>query len=169
LLTFNHYGRGCLYFYRRRRRRFHHHFPPSGTAHAPHALSWYSWRRYGYQLGANRLRGRRLTTRRQKLQPTSVSACLHYIRRALPTSIGQWWRLPRDDKLLIGRRPVRNWTRRTISSLFLCRKLHLFLGKSTKTATTRVALIDSNMHHIVCRLRPVPGPTGGASAPHSAS
>ena len=39
-------------------------------------------------------------------------------------------------KLLIGRRPVRNWTRRTISSLFLCRELHLFLGKSTKTAAT---------------------------------
>jgi len=38
------------------------------------------------------------------------------------------------EKLLIGRRPVRNWTGRTISSLFVGRKLHLFLGKSTKTA-----------------------------------
>jgi len=28
------------------------------------------------------------------------------------------------EKLLIGRRSVRNWTRSTISSLFLCRKLH---------------------------------------------
>jgi len=34
-----------------------------------------------------------------------------------------------EEKLLIGRRPVRNWTSRTISSLFLCRKLHLFLGQ----------------------------------------
>ena len=36
------------------------------------------------------------------------------------------------EKLLIGRRPVRNWTRRTISSSFLCKKIHFFLGKSTK-------------------------------------
>jgi len=45
------------------------------------------------------------------------------------------------EKLPRGRRPVRNRTRRTISSLFLCRKLHLFLGKSTKTAATRAALL----------------------------
>jgi len=56
------------------------------------------------------------------------------------------------EKLLTGRRPVRNWTRRTISSLFLCRKLHFFLEKSTKTAATRAALFDSNVHQIVCRL-----------------
>jgi len=56
------------------------------------------------------------------------------------------------EKLLRGRSPVRNWTRRTISSLILCRKLHLFLGKSTKTAATRAALFDSNMHLIVCWL-----------------
>jgi len=37
------------------------------------------------------------------------------------------------EKLFIGRRPVRNWTRRTIlSRLFSCRNLRLFLGKSTK-------------------------------------
>ena len=41
--------------------------------------------------------------------------------------------------------PVRNWTCRTMSSLFLCRKLHLFLGKSTNTAVTRAALFDPNM------------------------
>ena len=40
-----------------------------------------------------------------------------------------------------------------VSSLFLCRKLHPFLGKSTKTAATRPALFDSNMHQIVCQLR----------------
>jgi len=44
------------------------------------------------------------------------------------------------EKLFIRRRPppVMNWTRRRISSLFLCRKLHLFLGKSTKTAATQL-------------------------------
>ena len=30
----------------------------------------------------------------------------------------------------------------------------LLLGKITKTAATRAALFDSNMHQIVCRLRP---------------
>jgi len=30
----------------------------------------------------------------------------------------------------------------------MCRKLHLFLEKSTKTAATRAALFDSNMHQI---------------------
>jgi len=50
--------------------------------------------------------------------------------------------------------------------LVLCRKLHLFLGKSTKTAATRSAPFDSNMHQIVCRLELRPDPTGGAySAP----
>ena len=47
-------------------------------------------------------------------------------------------------------------------TLVLCRKLHLFLGKSTKTAATRAALFDSNMHEIVCRLGLRPTPTGGA-------
>jgi len=61
---------------------------------------------------------------------------------------------------------MRNWTRRTISSLFLCRKLHLFLGKSTQTASTRAALLDSNMHRIICRLGLRPRPQAGAhSAP----
>jgi len=66
------------------------------------------------------------------------------------------------EKLLIGRRPVRNWTRRTISSLFWGIKLHLFLGKSTKTAATRAAFFDSNMHQIVCRL-------GLSTRPHCGS
>jgi len=57
------------------------------------------------------------------------------------------------EKLLIGRRPVRNWTRRMMSSLFFVfRKLHLFLGKSTKAAATRDAVFDSIMHQIVCLL-----------------
>jgi len=46
----------------------------------------------------------------------------------------------------------------------LCRKLHLFLGKSTKTAATRAALFDSNMHQIICRLRLRPRPTGELTA-----
>ena len=71
-------------------------------------------------------------------------------------------------KLLIGRHPMRNWTRRTMSSLFLCRKLHLFLGKSTKTAGTRAALFDFNMHQIVCRLGLRPTDHWGAySAPRT--
>jgi len=66
------------------------------------------------------------------------------------------------EKLLIGRRPVRNWTRRTLSSLFLCRKLHLFLGKSAKTAATTAALVGCNMHQIVCRLELSPQTSLGA-------
>jgi len=67
------------------------------------------------------------------------------------------------EKLLIARRrPVRNWTRRTIPSLFLCIKLHLFLGKSTKTAATRAALFHSNMHQIVCRQGLCPRPHWGS-------
>jgi len=45
--------------------------------------------------------------------------------------------------------------------LVFCRKLLLFLGKSTKSAATRAALFDPNMHQIVCRLGLRPGPTGG--------
>ena len=63
------------------------------------------------------------------------------------------------EKLLIGRRPVRNWTRRTISSLFVRRKLHFFLGKSTKTA--QPALHFSTQ---ICIKSFVPDPTGGYSA-----
>ena len=55
------------------------------------------------------------------------------------------------EKLLTACRPVTNWTRCTTSSLFLCRKLHLFLGKSTKTAAARAALFHSNTHQIICR------------------
>jgi len=63
---------------------------------------------------------------------------------------------------LVNIQPMRNWTGRTISSFFLCRKLHLFLGKSTKTAAIGALLFDSNIHQIVCRLRLHPDPTGGA-------
>ena len=70
------------------------------------------------------------------------------------------------EKLLTGRRPLRKWTRRTISGLFLCRKLHLFFGKSTKTAAIRAALFGSNMYQIVCPLGLHPIPHWGAcSAP----
>jgi len=37
-------------------------------------------------------------------------------------------------------------------------KITLLLGKSTKTAATRAALFDSNMHQIVCRLGLRPRP-----------
>ena len=46
------------------------------------------------------------------------------------------------EKLLIGRAAL---------CLFLCRKLHLFLRKSTKTAATGAALFDCRTHQIVCR------------------
>ena len=54
------------------------------------------------------------------------------------------------------RRAVRNWTRRTISTSFLCRKLHLFLGKSTETAATRAALFTPHTH-------PFNGPFSGTT------
>jgi len=85
----------------------------------------------------------RLTHSRSAAVPDSrISHCIG------ATSIGQRWRLPHEKKLLMGHRPVRSWTRRTISKLFLCRTSHSFLGKSTKTAAARAALFDSNMHQI---------------------
>ena len=67
-----------------------------------------------------------------------------------------------QKKLLTRHRPVRSWTELQFFKntdgnavryqAVLCRKLHLFLGKSTKTAATKTALFDSNMHQIVCRL-----------------
>jgi len=45
-----------------------------------------------------------------------------------------------------------------INLVFVEKILHLFLEKSTKTAATRAALSDSNMHQIVCRLRLRPWP-----------
>ena len=88
------------------------------------------------------------------------------------------------EKLLIGRRPVRNWTQlhfflfvslaindtygNDVSSLFLCVKSHLFLGKSTKTAATRASLFDSMQYapKTVVGWGFAPDPTGGAySAP----
>jgi len=69
------------------------------------------------------------------------------------------------EKLLIGRRPVRNWTRRSISSLFLCRKLHFFSENEQKTAAIRAALFDSNMHQIISRLGLCPRPHWGSLQP----
>jgi len=74
---------------------------------------------------------------------------------------------PRES-LLIGRRYARNWTCRTISSLFLCRKLHFFLGKSNQQK-----LLPPEPHFLtpICTKSFVgwgfaPRPTGGAcSAP----
>ena len=76
----------------------------------------------------------RLTTKVEnvdrELSLRTIGADLH--RTTVATAPG--------EKLITGRRPVRNWTRRTISSLFLCRKLHLLLGKSTKTAANGPAV-----------------------------
>ena len=86
----------------------------------------------------------RLTTRHSLLQPTTSFSCTDadFHRAMVATAPG--------EELLIGRR-----------------KLHLVLGKSTKTDATRAALFDSNMHQIVCRLGCLPpDPTGEAySAP----
>jgi len=90
-----------------------------------------------------------LAAARKRKDPTHLGADFH--RAMVATAPG--------EKLLLGHRPVRNWTRRTISSLFLCRKLYLFLGKSAKTAATRAALCDSNMYQIFCCAGL---PTGGA-------
>ena len=42
--------------------------------------------------------------------------------------------------------------------------VHLFLGKSTKTAATRAELFVSNIHQIVCRLGFTLDPTGELAA-----
>ena len=77
-----------------------------------------------------------------------IKAWGHRPRRRLPHGNGGDCR---RRIILIGRRPVRNWTRHTISSLF-CTEYYTVLRKINKTAATRVALFDSNMHQIVCRL-----------------
>jgi len=46
---------------------------------------------------------------------------------------------------------MKNWTRR-ITLVFVQKITFVFRKKSTKTAATRAALFDSNMHQIVCRL-----------------
>jgi len=66
------------------------------------------------------------------------------------------------DNLLIGRRPVRNWTRPYDIKLVLCRKSHSFLGKWTETTASRAALFDCNMHQTVCRLGLCPRPHWGS-------
>ena len=53
------------------------------------------------------------------------------------------------------------------ASLFLCRKLHLLLGKSTKTAATTAALFDSNMYKIISLPSFAPETTGGAYSQRS--
>jgi len=94
----------------------------------------------------------RLTTKVEnvdrELSLRTIGADLH--RTTVATAPG--------EKLITGRRPVRNWTRRTISSLFLCRKLHLLLGKSTKTAANDLQFSGYNMRQIVCRPWRCPDP-----------
>jgi len=78
-----------------------------------------------------------------------------------PTSMGQWWRLP-QEKNSSQAPPSEKMDPPYDIRLVLCRKLHLFIGKSTKTAATRAALFGSNMYQIVCPLGLRPRPTGGA-------
>ena len=58
---------------------------------------------------------------------------------------------------------MRNWTRRTISSLF-CAEYYTVLRKINKTAATRPALFDSYMHQIVVGWGFAPDPTGELTA-----
>ena len=53
-----------------------------------------------------------------------------------------------EKTLLIGRRPVRNWARRTISSLFFCAENYICSYENKKTAAARAALFDSYMNQI---------------------
>jgi len=46
-------------------------------------------------------------------------------------------------KLLVGRRPVRNWIQQQYQACFLYRKLHLFLGKSTKCCRSGIGVLTS--------------------------
>ena len=118
-----------------RRRHPHGHDQSSGAGHAA------SWQRRGAGRGQARLQG-------LSPAPGNYTARTHHRRRLQQGNGGDCLR----RKTPLGRRPVRNWIRRTISSLFLCRKIHLFLGKRTKTTAIRAAVFDSNMHQIVCRL-----------------
>ena len=64
------------------------------------------------------------------IQPCNNAACTTARFRAVSVrSAGADFRRAMSatapaENLLVGRRPVRKWTRRTISSVFLCRKLH---------------------------------------------
>ena len=98
-----------------------------------------------------------------------------------PTSIGQWWRLPHaGEKLLIGRIPMRNWTQLhfclcfTVNSispdimLVLCRKLHLFVGKSAKNCCHQSCSfwLKYAPNSLSAETSPqTPGPWGSCSAP----
>ena len=99
---------------------------------------------------------------RRKITETSVC---DFHRAMVATAAG--------EKLLIGRRPVRNWTQ---LHFFLCfavfvQKSTFLLRKINKTAATRSALFDSNMYQIVCLLGLCPGPHWGSlqrsPRPHS--
>ena len=99
----------------------------STCAHWPLWLKAYSHGKRPKQAGVSFTRRYDVVSRTARLK-CLLSFCG---RRRLPHT-GQWWRLPQEKKLLIRRRPVRNWTRRTISSSFLCRKLHVFLRNINK-------------------------------------
>jgi len=65
-----------------------------------------------------------------------------WTRPQAPTSTGQWWRLPQEKNSSYG---AAMWgiVPAVRHQACLCRKLHLFSGKSTETAATRAALFDS--------------------------
>jgi len=74
---------------------------------------------------------------------------------------------PGEERVMGRRRPVRNRTQPQFLffvSLFLCRKLRLFLGKSTKTAATRAALLTPICTKSFVGWGFTPDPTGELTA-----
>ena len=71
--------------------------------------------------------------------------------------MGQWWRLPQEKKKLIERRVMRYWTQPLAindtgsnavrrQACFCAENYTCSLKNQQKTAATRAALFDSNMH-----------------------
>ena len=70
---------------------------------------------------------------------------------------------PGEKLLPVGRRSLSNWTAVRYQTCSCAENYISFLGKSTKTAATRTALFDSDMHQIVVGGGLIaPDPTGGA-------
>ena len=111
-------------------------------------------RRSAYQLSIDIHRSRRSLANAGSVVLRGMGANFH--RAMVATAPG--------EERLIGRRPVRNWTQLHRQSLIqmvtpydiklvFVQKITFVLRKiNKKTAATRAALFDSNVHHMVCRL-----------------
>ena len=95
------------------------------------------------------------------------ASCLHCVRSNIGADFHR-----AEEKLLKGRRPVRNWiklhwqlmiqmlTPYDIKLVFV-QKNYICSRKISKTDAARAALFDYNMHQIVCRLGLCPRPPLG--------